>query len=193
MAWTTKILWAGLLVSACHTIGDAPLAAADDAAKAPADDASRTVDALAEASQARAAGDGERLRNALLILTALGAKPGDAPSETLLNQWRASASDGLPPMRGRTLGPAFRTGELSPGKQVRLQQVFLAGQSATVALRTHSGGEIAMKVVDGRARTMCESSGDRVHCRWTPPFTQRHEIRIINPMKGKVRYFISFS
>ncbi|NCP19152.1 MAG: hypothetical protein GW855_08345 [Erythrobacter sp.] len=193
MTWTTKILCAGLLLSACHTMGDASLAAADDAEKAPADEASRTVDALAAASQARAAGDGERLRNALLTLAALGAEPGDAPSETLLNQWRASTPGDLPPLRGRTLGPAFRTGELSAGKEVRLQQVFLAGQSAVVALRTHSGGEVTMKVVDGEARTMCDSSGDRMHCRWTPPFTQRHEIRIANPMRGKVRYFISFS
>ena len=85
------------------------------------------------------------------------------------------------------------SGELPAGGTISLQQTFLAGQSAIIALKTSGGGHIAVKVVDGDERTVCASSGGAVRCRWTPPYTQRHQIRIKNPRGGRVRYFISFS
>ena len=187
-----RLTAAALMLIGCQAAGEAPPSVSAPA-WAGADAPSRTVNALAEAEAARSAGDGERLRRALMALDALGAHPEDSESADIVASWQAAAPSDMPPMRGRTLGPAYRAGEVSAGATVTLEQTFLAGQSAVLALRTQDGGEVAVRVIDGREKTMCASQGDRVRCRWTPPYTQRHEIRIRNPLGGKVRYFISFS
>ena len=106
--------------------------------------------------------------------------------------YESAAPDAPAPSRGRALGPAFRSGELAAGSMVELEQTFLAGQGASIALRTHGGHPVALKVFDGRAKRLCAKSGERMACRWTPPYTQRHVIRIDNPRRAAVRYFISF-
>ncbi len=192
MAWS-RLITGSLLLTACQAPGDVAMQDSSPPPPAYADDATRTVNTLASASDALARGDEGQLRSALLALSELGARPDDPQSELMVVGWRSSVSGDLPPLRGRTLGPAYRSGELPAGGTISLQQTFLAGQSAIIALKTSGGGHIAVKVVDGDERTVCASSGGAVRCRWTPPYTPRHQIRIKNPRGGRVRYFISFS
>ena len=182
-----------VMLAGCQAPGEVAMQDASRVPQPVMDDATQTVATLARAANARESGDERQLRNALLALAELGARPDDQPSEQLVDGWRSTLSDNLPPLRGRTLGPAFRSGELPAGGAINLQQTFLAGQSAIIALQTRGGGQVTVKAIDGSERTVCATSGGTVRCRWTPPYTQRHQIRIANPRNGRVRYFISFS
>ena len=183
---------AAVLATACQAPAGAPDTIAAGAVPLQDDAASRTVDALATAQVAFANGDTDGLARAMHALDALGVQPDDPASATLLEKWESAAPDAPAPRRGRALGPAFRSGELAAGSVVELEQTFLAGQGASIALRTHGGHPVALKVFDGRAKRLCAKSGARMACRWTPPYTQRHVIRIDNPRRAAVRYFISF-
>ncbi len=182
-----------LLLVACQAPNEVAMPDATPSAQPYSNDATQTVATLASAADAQDRGDEAQLRSALLALSELGARPDDRQSEQLVKDWRSTLSGDLPPLRGRALGPAFRSGELPAGGTISLQQTFLAGQSAIIALKTRGGGQVSVRVIDGNERTVCDTSGGTVRCRWTPPYTQRHHIRINNPRDGRVRYFISFS
>ena len=192
MVWG-RLVAGSLVLSACQMPGNVAMQDRSPSPGAHVDDATRTVATLVLAADARERGNEGQLRSALLALTQLGARPEDSDSEQLVDGWRSTLAGDLPPLRGRTLGPAFRSGVLPAGGAIELEQTFLAGQSAIIALKTRDGAQVAVKVMDGDARTVCATSGGTIRCRWTPPYTQRHQIRIRNPRNGRVQYFISFS
>ncbi|GMM92563.1 hypothetical protein [Qipengyuania sp. MTN3-11] len=183
-------LGAVIFAASCQVPADLASQTVSSAASDGASD--RVADALVEADVAFANRETERLRQAIWTLDALGAQPRDEAGSMLLREWKASLPPGDIPTRGRTLGPAFLSGEVAPNATIDFEQTFLAGQRAEIAARTHGGTPIGLTVIDGRAKTLCASSGNRIRCRWTPPYTQRHLIRIDNPRSATVKYFISF-
>lgn len=192
--WSCRGMFAvaAVLLAACQASADTRQA---DAMPAPAPDAggpARSVDILVAAAQASDSGDVDGLRQALFALDALGLRADDPQGAAMLASWAAVIPGDVPPLRGRALGPAFRAGEVASGGAVEIEQTFLAGQSAAIAVRARNGHDLKVKVFDGGERTLCTAAGERVQCRWTPPYTQRHVIRIDNPQRTKVRYFISF-
>ena len=64
-------------------------------------------------------------------------KPLDEASPELA-RWRAAAAQ-EPPLRGPALGPGYRSGQLPAGRSEQLEQVFLSGKRASVALSAPSG------------------------------------------------------
>ena len=178
-----------LTLAGCASPADCcaePAAAADSAAALS--DAERLAVALADADAAYASGDEARLADALRRFDAVGGKPLDDTSRDLA-MWRA-AVDQPPPMRGRSLGPGYRSGQLSAGRSEQLEQVFLSGKRASVALSAPSGARLKLEVADRSQEAVCGKEGNPTHCQWVPLFTDRYQIRIINPGEKAVRYFL---
>lgn len=143
---------------------------------------------LADADHAFAAGERQRLTNALHLLDRLGATPlNGAVAE--LQRWRAAAIQG-PPMRGRPLGPGYRSGQVRPGATEQLEQVFLSGKRASIALSSPGNSRLVLEVQNGRDDTVCKREPNPNHCQWVPMFTDRYRIRIANPGKKAARYFL---
>jgi hypothetical protein len=178
-----------LTLAGCASPTDccAPQAVVADIA-AVQSDAERLAVALVDADSAYGRGDNLRLADALRRFDAIGGKPlDDTPSD--LASWRA-AIDQPPPMRGRSLGPGYRSGQLSAGRSEQLEQVFLSGKRASVALSAPSGARLKLEIVDRSQEAVCGKEGNSSHCQWVPLFTDRYQIRIINPGEKAVRYFL---
>ena len=179
---------ASIALAGCAATAEpgAPSAAvADDADRS---DAERLALALADADDAFARNDKERLADALRRFDALGGKPLDG-ADSELGRWRAAVNQS-PPMRGRSLGPGYRSGKLSAGRSEELEQVFLSGTRASVALSAPSGVRLRLEVQDRGEAAVCGKEGNPNHCQWVPLFTDRYRIRIVNPGRTEVRYFL---
>lgn len=117
-------------------------------------------------------------------LDRLGVRPLDA---------RASAPkiDGEQPFRGRVLGPGYQQGWLEAGGETKLEQQFLAGQRATVAVAGMVGKGMAplvLTVAEPGETPVCR---DAVRaCRWLPLYTQRYAITLRNTGVARVRYHL---
>ena len=142
----------------------------------------------AVADDAFARKDKVRLADALRRFDALGGKPLDG-ADSELGRWRAAVNQS-PPMRGRSLGPGYRSGKLSAGRSEELEQVFLSGTRASVALSAPSGVRLRLEVQDRGEAAVCGKEGNPNHCQWVPLFTDRYRIRIVNPGRTEVRYFL---
>lgn len=175
---------AALLLTACATRNVDQV----EPGAAPLNDADAIAALLATAAKADANDDLDVLRDALRRLDEVGGKPSDDASAQIFAGWRARVPD-LPPRRGRTLGPGFRAGSLAGGRSLRLDQTFLAGQSASVAFSTSSDAHLQLDVRTER-RSICSESGQRRTCRWIPTFSSRHAIALRNPGRKNVRYFL---
>ena len=93
-------------------------------------------------------------------------------------------------MRGRPLGPGYRSGEVSPGGSEQIEQVFLSGKRASVALSIPGRGQLTLHVQNGREEPVCGQAGTASRCQWVPVFTDRYRIKIANPGRTAVRYFL---
>ena len=161
---------------------------------APVSRAAATADLLA-AADAAAAGTGKSARKALdrsvTALERIGAQAQEGADDPLPS-WRAQAgtapSDAT--FRGRVLGPAYRRGWLEPGAELAVEQLFLAGQAATVAVAAVPSQPLRLSVQGAQAASPCVGSGR--DCRWTPIFTERYTIRVRNAGSARARYYLVF-
>jgi hypothetical protein len=183
-AWLPVLASAMLAVAGCVTPGE-PVAAGADA---PGSDAERLALALAEADDAFESGHRSQLTAALRRIDALDAAPLDE-NATQLARWR-QAADVSPPTRGRPLGPGFRSGEISPGRSEQLEQVFLSGERASIALSSPGKARLTLEVHDRREEPVCGGQRSPNHCQWVPIFTDRYRIRIVNSGQTAARYFL---
>jgi hypothetical protein len=152
----------------------------------------RVADALLMAARAEQAKDGAALAQATLRLEQLGANPQTDVDASAMQRWRASLPGDVPPMRGRALGPAYRSGALAPGAVTELNQTFLGGRSAQIVVRVSKGPAPQLVVRDQSDRRVCLAGDDPVECRWTPIYTQRHRIEIVNTGSEKSEFYIVF-
>jgi hypothetical protein len=190
MKFTSHLLAAALALVAlagCVSTTDCCSQPASTTA-APASDAERLAIALADADSAFQRSDKDRLTEALRRIDALGGTPLDGNSPELA-QWRQAANQ-TPPMRGRPLGPGYRSGQVPPGSSEQIEQVFLSGKRASVALSIPGRGHLTLHVQNGRDEPVCGKEGNASHCQWVPIFTDRYRIRIANPGRTAVRYFL---
>lgn len=180
---------AGSALAACApvagTTARAPLAPV-----APVSTAMVLADALARADHAATSGNDADLAKPLAIIDGLNARPLDAAGEAELAVWHHRNPDTTPPLRGRTLGPGYRHGTLNAGGDLRIEQTFLSGQKASIALSSPSGARLRLNVIDGAAQPVCQHVAERPSCEWTPVFTQRHVIHLINPGSAKARFYL---
>jgi hypothetical protein len=123
----------------------------------------------------------------LRTLDRLGAHPADG-AEDPRAAWRKAArvlreSD----YRGRVLGPAYSRGWIEPGQAAHMDQQFLAGQRATVAVSS-IGGTLALNVTDPERSSVCRAQPRS--CVWLPLYTQRYTITLSNRGPNRLRYYL---
>jgi hypothetical protein len=161
-----------------------------DRVDGPAD---RVADALAAGEMAAT---GEALVAAAARLDRLAAHPMDG-GEDLAARWRAQGAalgvrDETPPMRGRALGPAYRTGQLGAGAHIDLEQIFLGGEAAVVVVVPEAGRSLHVSVADADRAPVCGRAVEppKGACRWLPIFTTRFRISVTNPAPTPARYYL---
>ncbi len=163
----------------------------DPPATVPATRAEQLAQALAAAASADASGDRQALGQAVALIDRLGAHPLDGVSDDPLGAWRSNAAFTDPPLRGRPLGPGYRSGRIAAGSKESFAQLFLSGTGAQIAVSAPNGGRVAMRVIDPQAKTICKGEANRGGtCRWVPLFTQRYTIEVANLSNEDVRYFL---
>ncbi len=191
MKLTSQVLAAALAplaLTGCASSAADCCSQPDSTATVPASDTERLAVALVDADLAYTRGEWDRLTDALRRIDALGGRPLDEASPEL-RQWHQAAGQ-APPMRGRPLGPGYRSGQVSPGSSEQIEQVFLSGKRASVALSIPGRGQLTLQVQNGRDEPICGKEGAASHCQWVPVFTDRYRIRIANPGRTAVRYFL---
>lgn len=167
--------------------------AARDAIEAPATTRADKAAALLVAAD-RGAQDGSLegrrlLAASLAALERLGVHAQPDSEDGALGDWRRIAgSEGAVPDRGRILGPAYRRGWIDPGQQLRVEQLFLSGQTATVALAATPDQPVRLAVTGPNAPVACPD--DARNCKWLPLFTQRYAITIANTGTQRARFYL---
>ena len=154
--------------------------------------ADRVAAALLTAEAAERAADRGELELAMLALDRLGAAPQTEADLAQLDRWRGQLGDASPPMRGRALGPAYRSGSLRPGGKTSIEQTFLGGKRANIVVRVSAGAQLQLRVSDVASRQVCDKDSRVIQCRWMPLYTQRHRIELANLGDETSTYYIVF-
>ena len=156
----------------------------------------RVADALAAGEAATSDGKSMALVSAARRLDRLAAHPADG-QDNLATRWRLQglspgAKDIVVPTRGRTLGPAYRGGNLAAGGRVEIEQIFFGGEAAVVVVVPQTRRSLQIYVSDARGKQICDQIvlSPKTSCRWLPNFTTRFRISVINPGASPVRYYI---
>lgn len=179
------------LTGGCAAPAPVAIAAAPTEAAVPR--AERVAEALVMAAHAERAADPAALVQAATRLEQLGAKPDTAADEATMQRWFARLPADGAAMRGRALGPAYRSAALDPGATTQLNQTFLGGRSAQIVLRVSRGPTPWLVVRDQSERQVCKViADDPLKCRWVPVYTQRHSIEIINTGPQMSEFYIVF-
>lgn len=155
-----------------------------------APEAVQIAQALAEAENADRRGDVETLTRSVVMIRNLDAQPLDEAGKAQLAFWEAKLPEGLPPLRGRTLGAGYRSGVLAAGVDTKIEQTFLSGQKAAIAVSAVDGSKIGLHITNGEAQSVCNELAARPSCKWIPIFTQRHVIILSNPGRKKVKFYL---
>lgn len=92
------------------------------------------------------------------------------------------------PFRGRVLGPGYQRGWLPAGGEVLLEQQFMAGQRATIAVAGAPAAPLVLTVAGPGEAPVCRDTPRA--CRWLPLFTQRYAIVLRNTGPARVRYYL---
>jgi hypothetical protein len=181
-----------LTLASCAGSEAAPGAVATAPAPVPPR-AEQLAEALLLADSAEQRGDTAALAKAALMIDRLGPEAQtDSDAETL-RRWRAVLpADAPPPLRGRALGPGYRSAVLMPGAATQLSQTFLGGRSARIVVKIAQGSALKLMVRDQAEREVCRADTDPVNCRWMPLYTQRHRIEIVNTGREVSRIYIVF-
>lgn len=131
-----------------------------------------------------------RREQAVRVLDQLGVKhdEGDDPLATWREELPPSTTA---PLRGRMLGPAYRSGTLRPGEAIETDQLFEGGRPAKVTFSAAMQAPLTVRIADGTRREVCRTDpSNPCSCRWTPPFSGRYSIRAENKGEKAVRYFM---
>ncbi|MEZ5710201.1 MAG: hypothetical protein R3E02_12525 [Blastomonas sp.] len=137
------------------------------------------------------------LAGAARKLERLSARPLDEDGQDLVAGLRNEAMTRDPalklaPLRGRAIGPGYRQTGLAAGDSDRLEQIFLAGERAKLALSPMGNARLRLKVTDADGKTVCRLtiSEKRAGCAWTPLFTTRHTITVENISANRAKFFL---
>jgi hypothetical protein len=164
--------------------------------KLPQDPSEQVALALFEGSNAILSRkvDRKTLRHAAQSLAFLGARPADGQETDLAVEWRTlSAVRGTEPVyRGRILGPAYRSGMVAPGAAINSEQLFLAGQLASLSVAPAKGAKLGLTVSNSQGAAICSAAVQEptATCRWTPAYSERVKISINNFGTTTAKYFL---
>lgn len=155
--------------------------------------AEQLAEALLVADRAEQAGDAKALGKAVSVIDQLGPQTQTESDAETLRRWRAALpADAPPPLRGRALGPGYRSAVLMPGATTQLNQTFLGGRSARIVVKVVQGSALKLMVRDQSELEVCRAERTPVNCRWVPLYTQRHNIEIVNTGGAMARFYIVF-
>lgn len=155
--------------------------------------AEQLAEALLLADRAERAGDARALGKAALLIDQLAPQAQTESDAETLRRWRtALPADAPPPLRGRALGPAYRSAVLMPGAVTRLNQTFLGGRSARIMVKVVEGSALKVMVRDPSDLEVCRAERTPFNCRWVPLYTERHNIEIVNTGGATARFYIVF-
>jgi len=145
--------------------------------------------ALAAGDLAASRRDYTALRRALSDVEAMGARTEDKDVTSI---WRELLGlQAAPALRGRGLGPAYRMGTLAKGNSVLIEQVFLAGQEARIAVQAFDRGTLRLEVLGSNRQSPCDPPiGFQAQCQWVPLYTQRFAIRVTNAASAATSYYL---
>ena len=166
-------------------------------AAAPQDPVDAVALALARGVAGEQAGDSEAMLKAAAALEDFGARPA-ADNPDFAKRWqteahrRGESRRGSGPYRGRALGPAYRSGVLRAGQSLVTEQIFLAGQTARVALVPQPSRSLALRIVTTDDIIVCDrdAAAPRAACDWLPTFTTRVRIHVVNRGSEPARFFL---
>ena len=182
-----------VLALSAGVLACAPIQSGAQNGEPPVSRAATTAQMLASADVTAGAGNHRASRKALgtvvEALERIGARPLEG-EEDLVAGWRAQAGPATAVYRGRVLGPAYRRGWLEPGGELKLEQLFMGGQQASVAVAATPNQPLRLSVQGADASAQCGAAAS--DCRWTPIFTERYTIRVKNGGAVKTRYYIVF-
>ena len=155
--------------------------------------ASRLALDLADAEAAYESQEKARLGKLVNGLYASGLAPKGDEQTDILRMWATASGGEAQPYRGRLLGPAYVRGELAPGESWTSAQTFKSGEPSTLAVSHKGSGPISISVSDQRARSVCNTAGSAPpSCRFTPLYTQRYSIELVNEGTSRAVYFLVF-
>ena len=175
-----------MLLSAC-----AAPRAVEGNGEAIASPASRLARDMLAADAAFETGDRVALADAVQRIERQAPRPIDGAAPDPVRRWRAALPDVAPPMRGRALGPGYVRGTLAPGAARRMDQLFLSGQATTVAANSRPQKDLRLKIFDGAGKLVCDRSPAHARdCRFTPVFTQRYRIEVVNGGAATAHYYL---
>lgn len=174
-----------------------PAAAAAPVDAAPLDPAERAAQLLVEADEASLGGDIDTLARRVARIERMGlqaAEGASADEAAMIDGWHdqvTAAGAGRPPMRGRVKGPAYRTGWLEPGQSVTVEQLFLAGEGASIGLSVRGAPHLDVSVQEPDGASVCQKKAARTgSCQWLPLYTRHYRIRLSNSHDAKARYWL---
>lgn len=155
--------------------------------------ASRIAQGLADAEGAFDREESARLGELVNTLYASGVAPFEGAQTDLLSKWASASGAEQMPYRGRLLGPAYVRGELAPGETWKSAQTFKSGVPSTLAVSHKGSGPVSISVSDQRSRRVCNTDRSTLpSCRFTPMYTQRYSIELVNEGSARAVYFLVF-
>lgn len=148
---------------------------------------------LSSADEAFTNGDDAALSAMLSRLINRGVRPLNPEAETNLTQWAEASEGSGDVLRGRALGPGFHKGTLRAGGSSVMNQIFLSGEATEIAVGSKDSQPLRFRLLDAKSRMICDFDPAQGRaCRFTPVFTQRYSIELINGGRRDARYFLVF-
>lgn len=184
---------AALLAGCAGTESHTPAAGALAAPRQDMTRAEQLADALSMADRAERSGNVAALGKAALLIDQLAPQAQTEADADTLRRWGTALPAGAQPLlRGRALGPAYRSAMLMPGAATQLKQTFLGGRSARVVVKVVEGSALKVMVRDQSESEVCRAEHTPFNCRWVPLYTERHNIQIVNTGGAPARFYIVF-
>lgn len=157
----------------------------------------RVIELIIAGEKFRAKNDVQALLQTAQTLRDMGAHPVTG-TEDLAKNWTVMAeamrTDEAvsPPFRGRVNGPAYRKEDLLPAGAETIEDIYYAAEQAELTLETLRGTQLTWSVyeADNADEPMCQSKGETrtQSCRFTPLWTAKYKIRIINDSAQDASY-----
>jgi hypothetical protein len=153
--------------------------------------AGRAAHLLIHGDRAARTGDMRKLGEIVRSLEMAGARPQAEDADDVVARWRSMLPQESAPLRGRVLGPGYRRGTLDNAQSVDLDQLFLSGERAEVALATDPARSVRLIVKRPDDKVVCNDASRPIRCSWMPLATQRYRISITNDAGRQVRYYLT--
>jgi len=157
----------------------------------------RVIELIKTGEAARAKQDVQTLLQTAQTLREMGAQPVTG-TEDLAKNWTVMAESmqtdksALPPFRGRIKGPAYRKDSLAPTATETIEDIYYAAEQAQLTLEPMSGAKLSWSIFEADTPNdpVCQSQPDAgtQTCRFTPLWTAKYKIRIVNESGQNASY-----